>query len=110
MGSATLESPAPAASLREKATDTVRQAAHLSHEAQLLKSMAADAVEDGMYAAKRALKQVRRRVHDVEDLCDKAVYAVKREPIKSVGYAFAGGLAIGAIAGLLLRRKPRTAA
>ena len=43
-------------SIRERAVDAARQVARVSREAQLLKSLAADAVEDGVHAAKRTIK------------------------------------------------------
>jgi hypothetical protein len=42
--------------VRDKAVDAVRHTAHVSHEARLLKTIAADAVDDGVYAAKRVIK------------------------------------------------------
>jgi hypothetical protein len=50
MTSATSETPdaATGLSFTDRAIDACRQAAHLSHEAQLLKSLAADAVDDGV--------------------------------------------------------------
>jgi ElaB/YqjD/DUF883 family membrane-anchored ribosome-binding protein len=86
-------------SIRERAVDAARQAAHFSHEAQFLKSLAADAVEDGAHAAKRAIKSVQRRVEKLGDLKDEAAYRVKRQPFKAVGIAAGVGLMLGVIVG-----------
>ena len=91
----------------DAAVDTVRHAAHLSHEAQLLKTVAADIVEDGVYAAKRALKKARRVTERAADLRDQAEYRIKREPFKSVGLAVAIGIPIGLMLGWVGARAAR---
>lgn len=98
---ATAETPKTenSAELRDKVLDATRQAAHFSHEARLLRSLATDAVEDGAYAAKRALKTFQRGVHRAEDLKDEAIHQVKRQPVKAVAIAAATGLAVGTIVG-----------
>ena len=62
MPSATIETSEEASkpSVRDRVVDACRQTAHLSHEARLLKSLATDAVEDGVHAAKRAITSVKR--------------------------------------------------
>jgi ElaB/YqjD/DUF883 family membrane-anchored ribosome-binding protein len=82
-------------SIREHAIDAARQVAHLSHEVQLFKSLAADAVEDGVHAATRAIKSVRRRVEELGDLRDQAAYRVKRQPFKALTMAVGVGLVFG---------------
>jgi len=87
-------------SIRERAVDAARQVAHVSHEAQLLKSLAADAVEDGAHAAKRTIKSVQRRVVEgVGDVKDAAAYRVKRQPFKALGIAVGVGLVLGVAVG-----------
>ena len=86
-------------SIRERAVDAARQMAHVSHEARLLKSLAADAVEDGVHAAKHAIKSVQRRVEGLGDLRDEAAYRVKRQPFKAVGIAVGVGLVLGVAVG-----------
>jgi ElaB/YqjD/DUF883 family membrane-anchored ribosome-binding protein len=86
--------------IRERANDAARQMAHISHEAQLLKSLAADAIEDGVHAAKRAVKSVRRRaeglgdekVEGLGDVKDEAAYRVERQPFKALAIAIGLGL------------------
>jgi ElaB/YqjD/DUF883 family membrane-anchored ribosome-binding protein len=91
----------------DAAVDTVRHAAHLSHEAQLLKTVAADIVEDGVYAAKRVLKKARRVTERAADLRDQAEYRIKREPFKFVGLAVAIGIPIGLLLGWVGARGAR---
>lgn len=86
-------------SIRERAVDAARQMPHVSHEAQRLKSLAADAVEDGVHAAKRAIKSVQRRVEELGDLKDEAAHRVKRQPFKAVGIAVGVGLVVGVAVG-----------
>jgi ElaB/YqjD/DUF883 family membrane-anchored ribosome-binding protein len=87
--------PKPSAS--DRIADAVRHAAHLSHEARLMKSMARDAGEDGVHAARRALRRVRHRLDALEDLKDDAAHYVKHQPFKSVGIAFGVGLQLGVL-------------
>jgi ElaB/YqjD/DUF883 family membrane-anchored ribosome-binding protein len=87
------------ASVRDRVLDAARQAAHVSHEAKLLKSIATDAVDDGIHAAKRAIRNVRRSVERVEDFKDEAAHSIRRQPLKSIAIAAGVGLAVGALAG-----------
>ncbi|MFI5178399.1 MAG: hypothetical protein ACHQO8_07550 [Vicinamibacterales bacterium] len=106
----TLDQPTPAAperlagSLKDKGLDALRHASHLSHEAQLLKSVAADAIEDGVHAVKRTAKTLQR---DALDLRDDLTYRVKREPMKAMAIAFATGALAGLIVAVLLPKRPR---
>ena len=96
MTSATVEtSETNSASVCNRVVDACRQASHPSHEARLLKSLATDAVEDGVHAAKRAITSVKRRVEDLEDLKDEAVHRMKRQPLRTVGIALGVGLVLG---------------
>lgn len=81
---------------QEHFADAAQRAAHFAHEARLIKSMAADAVEDGVYATKRAVKGMKR---SIDDLKDETAHYVKRQPFKAVGIAAAVGLVTGAIIG-----------
>ena len=88
-------------SICERAIDAARQVAHVSHETQLFKSLAADAVEDGVHAARRAIKSAQRRVEKLSDLKDEAAYRVKHQPFKAVGVAVGVGFVFGlAVAGV----------
>jgi hypothetical protein len=62
--------------------EACRQASHLSHEARMLKSAAADAVEDGVY---------------------EVVHRVKRQPLRSLGIALGAGIVLGAAVGWIGR-------
>jgi len=99
----TAETPARS-SRRERIVDACRQAAHLSHEAQLLKSLATDAIEDGVHGAKRTITSVKRRVEKLADFKDEAVYRVKRQPLRALGIALGSGLVLGLAGGWIGRR------
>lgn len=105
MTSATSEAPetASSVSVRDRAIDACRQAAHLSHEVQLLKSLAADVVDDGVHAARRALESVRRGVEELGELKDGAVHRVKRQPLKVPSVALGVGLILGLAIGWIGR-------
>jgi ElaB/YqjD/DUF883 family membrane-anchored ribosome-binding protein len=90
---------APEAAVADRMTDAIRQAAHFSHEARLMKSMARDAGEEGVYAAKRALRRARRSLDALTNLKDDAAYYVKRQPFKAVGVAAGVGLLVGVVIG-----------
>ena len=105
MTSATSETPetASSVSVHDRAIDACRQAAHLPHEARLLKSLATDAVDDGVHAAKRAIKSVRRSVEELGDLKEEAVHRVKRQPLKALSVAVGAGLVLGLAIGWIGR-------
>lgn len=90
------------ATVRERAEDAIRHAAHLSHEAHLLKSLAEDAVEDGIHSLKRSARKARNRAIDGRD---EIVYRVKREPLIAVALAFGVGAALGLASGYLGGRR-----
>ncbi len=72
-----------------------------------LKAVAKEAIEDGVHAANRAVKSVRRRVEELGDFKDVAAYRVKRQPLAAVGAAFGIGLALGlAVALIAIARRP----
>ena len=109
MTSATIDTSdtASKASVRDRVVDSYRHAAHLSHEARLLKSVATDAVEDGVHAAKRAIISLKRRVEELADLKDEAAHRVKRQPLRTVGIALGVGLVVGMAIGWIGRRPGR---
>jgi ElaB/YqjD/DUF883 family membrane-anchored ribosome-binding protein len=73
----------------------------LGVEVGRVKEAVADAVEDEISAARRAVKQGRR---SAEDLIDDAEYQVKQRPLNKVGVSFGVGLGLGALIGALLAR------
>src|SRR5581483_4494474 len=94
--------------IADRIVDTVRQAAHATHEARLFKTLAEDALEDGIHTAKRAIQTAQRRVvADFGDLKDEAARCVRRQPLAAAGTAFGAGLAIGAILAWSLRPAAR---
>jgi len=95
------------ATVTDRATDGVRQAAHFSHQVRLMKSMARDAGEEGAYAAKRVLRRVKHGIERLQDFRDEAAHRVKQEPIKAVGAAAGTGLLVGIVVGWIARRAGR---
>lgn len=81
---------------QDRFVDVVGRAAHVAHEARVLKTMAADAVEDGVHAAKRA---VTRGARDIEESRETAAYRIKKAPFLAVAIAAGAGLLIGALCG-----------
>ena len=97
MASALAETPVnPTTRVRDRVVDAAGQAAHLAHEARLLKTLASDAVEDGIHAAERAIT---RGAHQVEDLRDAAAYRVKKAPLLSIALAAGAGMLVGIVVG-----------
>jgi ElaB/YqjD/DUF883 family membrane-anchored ribosome-binding protein len=105
MRSATPATPEAATSVSatDQAIDARRQAAHRAHEAQLLESLSADAVDDGVEAARRAIRSIRRDVEKLADLKDEAVHRVRWQPLKAVGVAVGVGLVLGLAIGWIGR-------
>jgi ElaB/YqjD/DUF883 family membrane-anchored ribosome-binding protein len=68
-------------------------------EVERMKEAVAEAVEDGISTAKRAIQQGRRAA---EALVDDAEYQVKQRPFSAVGVSFGIGLGPGAVIGILL--------
>ena len=97
-------------SVRDRVIDVARHPAHISHEAQLLESLAADALEDGAHAVKRAMKSAKHGIEQLQDLKDEAAHRVKRQPVKALGIAVGVGLmlgmALGWIGGRFGRQRP----
>ncbi len=91
----------------DRVIDACCQAAVVSQEARRLKSLAADAVDDGVHAAKRAIKSVRRGVEELGDLKDGAMYRMKQQPLKTLGAAVGIGLVLGVAIGWI-GRGPRS--
>lgn len=71
------------------------------------KARVGDAIEDGVHAAKRAFKAVRRRVEDFGDLKDEAVHQMKRQPLKAAAIALGIGAIFGVAVGWFASRSRR---
>jgi len=94
----TEEAPKPHTppTLRDRAMDAARHVAHTSHEARLLKSIAADSIEDGVHAAKRAMKSAARGLEQLEDFRDETAHRIKQQPFRAIGIAAICGVLVGA--------------
>jgi ElaB/YqjD/DUF883 family membrane-anchored ribosome-binding protein len=91
----------PNVTTADRVTDAVERVAHASHQAHILKSMAQDAIEGGVHAARRTMK---RRVRQLEDLADSATLRIRRRPLAAIGTAAAVGMAVGLVIGVIARR------
>ncbi|HEY6400056.1 MAG TPA: hypothetical protein VI479_01525 [Blastocatellia bacterium] len=87
--------------IREK---TIEVRDQLGAEVKRVKEAVADAVDNGIVAAKRAVKQSRRAA---EDLVDDAEYRVKQHPFSALGVTFGIGVGLGAAIGVLMARNGR---
>ncbi len=87
--------------LRGKAADTFRRAAHLTHESRMLKSVASDAMEDGLYKAKRAWKRGSRELGNYRH---EAEHRVRRQPFRALSVAAGVGMFLGACVAWVARR------
>lgn len=78
-------------------------------EVSRLKSVVADAVEDGVKSAAKAMKQGRNAaegaMNAAEDVYDDAKRAVKRNPVEAVGICFAAGILTGCMITWLSSRR-----
>lgn len=90
------------AEVLDKVADVSAAAAHLGAEVGRVKEAVVDVVDDGINAAKRAVKLGRRAA---EDLVDDAGYHVKQHPLRTLGISFSIGLGLGALIGFLMTRK-----
>jgi ElaB/YqjD/DUF883 family membrane-anchored ribosome-binding protein len=63
-------------------------------EVSRIKSMVAEAVEDGVKTALRTVKQGRE---SAEDVIHNARYVIKRNPLQAAGVMFAAGILIGSL-------------
>jgi ElaB/YqjD/DUF883 family membrane-anchored ribosome-binding protein len=89
------------AEVLNKVVEVGTTAAQMGAGVERVKETVADAVEDGINTAKRAVKQGR---HAAEDWVDDAEYQVKQHPLSAVGVSFGIGLGLGAVIGVLLAR------
>jgi ElaB/YqjD/DUF883 family membrane-anchored ribosome-binding protein len=87
--------------IREK---TIEVRDQLGAEVKRVKEAVVDAVDNGIVAAKRAVKQGRRAA---EDLVDDAEYRIKQRPFSALGVSLGIGMGLGAAIGVLLARNGR---
>jgi ElaB/YqjD/DUF883 family membrane-anchored ribosome-binding protein len=89
------------ASFVDRMLEAARQAGRVSHEARVARTLAADAIEDGVRATERA---VRRGIEKVEDVKDEGIHRVKRQPVKTLAIAAGVCLSLGLAAGWIVGR------
>jgi ElaB/YqjD/DUF883 family membrane-anchored ribosome-binding protein len=81
---------------KEKASEMVREAegqlTDFAKGAVRMKTAIADAIEDSMYTARRAMKHGYRAT---EEILDDSTRRIKRDPLRAVGLCFVAGLAAG---------------
>ena len=80
---------------------TIEVRDQLGAEVKRVKEAIADVVDDGVVAARRAVKQSRRAA---KDLVDDAECRVKQHPLSALGVSFGIGMGLGAAIGVLLAR------
>jgi ElaB/YqjD/DUF883 family membrane-anchored ribosome-binding protein len=83
---------------------TIEVRDQLGAEVKRVKESVTGAVDSGIVAAKRVVKQGRRAA---EDLVDDAEYKVKQHPFSALGISFGIGVGLGAAIGVLLARNGR---
>ncbi len=81
-----------------------QQFTNVGVEAARVKERVSHAVEEGIDAAKKAVKRGR---HAAEDLIDETAYRIKREPLNSVAITLGVGFGFGILCGWLLARNKR---
>ena len=64
----------------------------VAREVSKIRSIVADAVEDGVRSARQAIKHGR---YAAEDVIEEAQHAVKQRPLQAMGIAFAAGVLAG---------------
>ncbi|HJZ72472.1 MAG TPA: hypothetical protein VKE51_12090 [Vicinamibacterales bacterium] len=74
------------------AREAEERVTHFGKEAVAMKAAIADAIEDRMNVAKRAVKQGYRAT---EDFVDETTHKIKREPLRALGLSFVVGVAAG---------------
>ena len=78
----------------DRVADVIGRAAHVAHEARVLKTMAADAVEDAVHAASRAAT---RTGPDIDKWRETAAYRIRKAPFLALAVAAGAGLLVGAV-------------
>jgi ElaB/YqjD/DUF883 family membrane-anchored ribosome-binding protein len=85
-----------------EALNTATKIADVGFDVGILKKRLENAVDDAAADGGRLAKKGR---HAVEDIVDDTTYLIKKNPLRSVGYAAGAGLGVGLIAGWLLTRR-----
>ena len=89
----------------DRVVDAAGHRAHVSHEVRRAKSLVQDAIEDGVHAARRAVKSAQRGIERLEDIKDEGVHYVKRQPLKAIAMAAGIALVVGMAAGWIHGRR-----
>lgn len=80
------------------------QLAYAGMEVDRMKVKMAQAVDDGVDAARKAVKRSR---HAAEDMIDETAYKIKHDPLQSVAITFGIGLGLGVLIGWILGREKK---
>lgn len=89
--------------MAESVLDQINEfdSARASKEAQRLKEIITEAVEDGLRTARRTMKQGQEFA---EETVDDAIHTVKKYPLQTVAVTFGVALAAGVLLGWLASR------
>lgn len=91
----------PGENFRKVTAQVGEQFAQAGVEMDRMKVKMAQAVDDGVEAARRVVKRGR---NVAEDMIDDTAYAIKHEPLKSVAITFGVGIGLGVVIGWLIHR------
>lgn len=91
----------PETTLRDRAADARQYAKQVADDVRRLKTHATDAVQDGLYAARRSAKRARLRA---EDARDDLAHRIKKQPFGAVAVATGVGAVLGMVLVWSLRR------
>jgi ElaB/YqjD/DUF883 family membrane-anchored ribosome-binding protein len=72
------------------------------HEVSKIRSVVADAVEDGVRSATHVIQQGR---HGAEDMLEDVKHTVKQRPLQAMGMVFAAGVLAGGFLGRIAWRR-----
>ena len=81
--------------IRDRASDALRQAAHVAEEARLLHGIAADAFEDARRMAQMSVQSVRAAKQRAIDMRDELRARVRERPLTALAITLGVGVSLG---------------